>query len=56
MIEESVTKACASCGKPVKPKAAQHKKCLLQPAAEVDKKATKLSSALAAQETFKQRR
>jgi hypothetical protein len=66
MIEEFVTKACASCGKQFKPKSAQHK-MLLQMCdgcfSRHDKKTPKLSSAdtsvtmtPTAQESFKQRR
>jgi hypothetical protein len=62
MIEEFVAKACASCCKHFKPKAAQHKMCD-GCFSRCDKKAPKLSSAdtsvtmtIAAQESFKQRR
>jgi uncharacterized OB-fold protein len=62
MIEELIAKACASCGKHFKPKAAQHKMCD-GCFSRRDKKAPKLSSAdtsvtmtPAAQESFKQRR
>jgi hypothetical protein len=62
MLEDFVAKACASCGKQFKPKAAQHKMCdgcFNRP----DKKTPKLSSAdtsvtmtPAAKESFNQRR